>query len=166
MNIKKLTNYSIASILGIQNENNNLDQLNTNQSTKNRARRARTNFNNEAVCYLEEIFKTNQYPDINEREKLARKIDTTEARIQVWFQNKRSRNRKQRGVNINNNNNTKIDGSSSNDSYNSNDSASELLAVEQQNVQKISRIPFNNHVNNLNCYQDMVYYNQICFKSC
>jgi hypothetical protein len=43
---------------------------------------------------LESVFATNPYPDINEREKLAERIDTSEARIQVWFQNKRSRHRK------------------------------------------------------------------------
>jgi hypothetical protein len=62
--------------------------------TKNRARRARTNFDSNAIKFLEDVFVKNPYPDINEREKLAERIDTTEARIQVWFQNKRSRHRK------------------------------------------------------------------------
>lgn len=104
-----------------------MDLLNFNQTGKNRARRARTNFNNDALSYLEDIFKMNQYPDITERENLAKIIFTTEARIQVWFQNKRSRSRKFAKMNGNGSddrrkNETKIESFSSNDSYNSNDS--------------------------------------------
>ena len=133
---------------------NNLDLLKSIHSSKNRARRARTNFNNEALSYLEEIFKTNQYPDINEREKLANIIDTTEARVQVWFQNKRSRNRKF-GNNKVNSKEKKVDNYSSNDSYNSNDSTME--SPEQRNN---SEFQFNNISN---CYTKS--FNQFCYNS-
>ena len=127
---------------------NNLDFLNSNQTSKNRARRARTNFNNDALSYLEDIFKSNQYPDITEREKLAKKIETTEARIQVWFQNKRSRNRK--CINDAKIIEKKVDSFSSNDSYNSNDSG---ILFETSPVQNnnLNTHPYNYFSNN--CYQ-------------
>lgn len=59
-----------------------------------RQRRQRTNFNEDALDSLEEYFVKNPYPDINERETMARMLKTTEDRIQVWFQNKRARYRK------------------------------------------------------------------------
>ena len=59
-----------------------------------RQRRQRTNFNDEALNSLEEAFAKNPYPDINERETIARELKTTEDRVQVWFQNKRARYRK------------------------------------------------------------------------
>ena len=48
-----------------------------------RQRRQRTNFNDEAIQSLEEAFAKNPYPDINEREEMARELKTTEDRIQV-----------------------------------------------------------------------------------
>ncbi len=59
-----------------------------------RARRQRTNFSDEAIQSLEESFNINPYPDINEREHLAQMLNSSEDRIQVWFQNKRARFRK------------------------------------------------------------------------
>lgn len=66
----------------------------TQQNPPLRQRRQRTNFDEEALQHLEEAFAKNPYPDINERESLAKILKTTEDRIQVWFQNKRARFRK------------------------------------------------------------------------
>lgn len=59
-----------------------------------RQRRQRTNFTEQVIDKLEEFFSKNPYPDINEREQMAKMLNTTEDRVQVWFQNKRARYRK------------------------------------------------------------------------
>ncbi|CAD5115882.1 DgyrCDS4820 [Dimorphilus gyrociliatus] len=65
--------------------------MKTKECNKGKRRRNRTIFSEKSIKVLEEAFNIDPYPDFERREMLADETGIAEARIQTWFQNKRSR---------------------------------------------------------------------------
>uniref|UniRef100_A0A0L8H664 Homeobox domain-containing protein n=3 Tax=Octopus bimaculoides TaxID=37653 RepID=A0A0L8H664_OCTBM len=97
------------------NNNNNNDDHNDNDNPKSssvntpgnsigagKIRRARTAFTYEQLVALENKFKTTRYLSVCERLNLALSLSLTETQVKIWFQNRRTKWKKQNpGMDVN-----------------------------------------------------------------